>query len=108
MEAVQDGADHERECWTELSGGLAAPTTYPLRQDMGLDVWFPKRDDARGKWDSGWYRGHVASAFPAVPTGKQKQRVTVDFPEETTFTELSLDKQSILGTVAHERATHPG
>ena len=52
MEAVQDGADHERECWTELSGGLAAPTTYPLRQDMGLDVWFPKRDDAQGKWDS--------------------------------------------------------
>ena len=96
MDEVQAGADHERQCWTELSGGLAAPTSYPLRQDMGLDVWFPKRDDAQGKWDAGWYRGHVASAFPAVPTGKQKQRVTVDFPEETTFTQLSLDKTTLL------------
>ena len=96
MDAVQDGVDYERACWSELSGGLAATTRYPLSQDMGLDVWFPKRDDVQGKWDAGWYRGHVASAFPAKPAGKQKQRVTVDFPQETTFTELTLDKQSLL------------
>ncbi len=96
MDAVQHAVDYERACWNELSGGLAATTRYPLSQDMGLDVWFPKRDDAQGKWDAGWYRGHVASAFPANPVGKQKQRVTVDFPEETTFTELTLDKSSLL------------
>ena len=28
MDAVQDGVNYERACWSELSGGLAATTAY--------------------------------------------------------------------------------
>ena len=86
-----------RDDWPFQRGGSAATqASWPLAPDDAVDVWFPKRDDAGGKWDAGWFRGTVDTATPAKPGPQQKQTVVVDFPDELTHTELRVSKADLL------------
>jgi hypothetical protein len=69
-------------------GGLAAPTTWPMRAGQAIDVWFNQsKDAADGLFSAGYYRGTIDKVSKPTATGIQK--ATVDFADD--FTEATVD-----------------
>ena len=69
-------------------GGLAAPTTWPMRAGQAIDVWFNQsKDAADGLFSAGYYRGTIDKVSKPSATGIQK--ATVDFADD--FTEATVD-----------------
>ena len=80
----------------EQVGGLAARTTWPVREGQAIDVYFSKPESrAVGTWRAGYYRGIVDKA--SQPTKRTKvQTIEVDFPGDRSDTEIRLTKESLL------------
>ena len=61
-------------------GGLAAATTWPLRSNQALDVFFDKSTDpAVGVYPAGFYRGLVDTA--SKPSARGTQKLMLDFDD---------------------------
>ena len=91
----------ERQCWagvdgafvndSQMRGGLAAPTTWPVRPGAAVDLWFDK--DNVGGYDAGWFRG-IADAVGKV-NSKDQQKVAVDFDESLTRSDVVLARDRL-------------
>ena len=61
-DVAESAAQSERDTcyWGELTGGLAAPTTWPLQSGQALDVYYSGSNDPKdGIYDPGYYRGII-------------------------------------------------
>ena len=92
MDAVaESAAQSERDTcyWGELTGGLAAPTTWPLQSGQALDVYYSGSNDPKdGIYDLGYYRGVIDRIWKPTATGIQKVRI--DYPDDSTYDTLEL------------------
>ena len=93
----------------EQFGGLAARTTWPVREGQAIDVYFSKPESrAVGTWKAAYYRGIVDKA--SKPTKKTKsQTIEVDFPGDLSSSQIKVTEKSILpaGTNREERPASP-
>ena len=75
-------------------GGLAAPTSWPLRRGQAIDVWFNQSQDAKdGLFNAGYYRGTIDKVTAPSATGIQK--ATIDFPDDFTTAKVDLKKSQL-------------
>eukprot|EP01043_Picozoa_sp_COSAG02_P004428 COSAG02_NODE_115_length_35467_cov_292.837056_9_plen_647_part_00 len=80
----------------EQYGGLAARTTWPVREGQAIDIYFNKPESRDvGNWKAGFYRGIVDKA--SEPTKRTKvQSIEVDFPGDRSDTLIRLTKEALL------------
>ena len=97
MDAVAEEAavaDRDACCWGELTGGLAAPTSWPLQRGQALDVWFNRGDDMNtGVFKPGYYRGIIDKV--AAPTKTGIQTAQVDFVDDDTRATVDLRRDQL-------------
>ena len=90
-------------------GGLAAPTTFPMRPGQALDVYYNgSKDTEGGVYDAGYYRGVIDKVWKPTPTGIQKVRV--DYPDEFTHDTVELTRGQLYkpGTQPEQPAEEDG
>ena len=97
MDAVaESAAQSERDTcyWGELTGGLAAPTTWPLQSGQALDVYYSGSNDPKdGIYDPGDYRGVIDRIWKPTATGIQKVRI--DYPDDSTNDTIELTRDQL-------------
>ena len=72
-------------------GGRAAATTWPVRPNAAVDLWFDK-DDAGG-FDAGWYRAVADTVGPV--NAKDQQKMAVNFDESLTRSDVILARDRL-------------
>ena len=97
MDAVAESAAQSERytCyWGELTGGLAAPTTWPLQSGQALDVYYSGSNDPKdGIYDPGYYRGVIDRIWKPTATGIQKVRI--DYPDDSTYDTIELTRDQL-------------
>ena len=98
-DVAESAAQSERDtcCWGELTGGLAAPTTWPLQSGQALDVYYSGSNDPKdGIYDPGYYRGVIDRIWKPTATGIQKVRI--DYPDDSTNDTIELTRDQLYDT----------